>query len=77
VARSRYRARTAGRHAGHLDAERTDDELWAEPVRPFGVGPLIEVDTSAPVDLSAVAAQLTRFMHRGATARGSDGRGGR
>jgi hypothetical protein len=58
LARSRYRARAAGRHIGHLDADRTYDELWAEPVRPLKVGPLIEVDTSGPVDIVALAAQL-------------------
>ena len=41
LARARYRARAAGRHAGHLDADRTDTELWGEPVRPLGVGPVI------------------------------------
>jgi predicted kinase len=58
LARSRYRARAAGRHSGHLDADRTEDELWAEPVRPLGLGPLIEVDTSGPVDIGALAARL-------------------
>src|SRR5437899_93809 len=28
LALARYRARTGGRHPGHLDAHRTDDELW-------------------------------------------------
>jgi predicted kinase len=31
VARSRYYARAAGRHASHHDLERDEDELWGEP----------------------------------------------
>jgi predicted kinase len=60
VARSRYYARAADRHAGHLDLERDETELWGEPVRPLGVGPLVEVDTTGPVDLPAIAAELRR-----------------
>ena len=58
LARARYQARAAGRHAGHLDAERTDAELWGEPVRELGLGPVITVDTSAPVDIPQLAASL-------------------
>lgn len=60
VARSRYYARAAGRHAGHLDFERDEAELWGSPVRPLGVGPLVEVDTTGPVDLAAIAAEVRR-----------------
>ncbi|MET8761168.1 AAA family ATPase [Lentzea sp. NPDC004782] len=60
VARSRYYARAADRHAGHLDLERDEAELWGEPVRPLGVGPLVEVDTTGPVDLPAIAAEVRR-----------------
>ena len=56
-ARERYHAR-AGRHAGHLDGERTEDELWGRTVEPLGVGPLVEVDTSGPVDVPALAARI-------------------
>jgi predicted kinase len=58
VARERYRARAGRRHTGHLDLERTEDELWGRPVAPLGVGPLVEVDTSGPVDVPALAARL-------------------
>jgi hypothetical protein len=34
------------------------DELWGRSVRPLGVGPLVEVDTSGPVDVPALAARL-------------------
>jgi predicted kinase len=57
LTRERYHAR-AGRHAGHLDRDRTEEELWGSPVHPLGVGPLIEVDTSGPVDIPAVAARI-------------------
>lgn len=56
VARERYRDRQ--RDEGHLDDQRSEDELWGEPVRPLGVGPLVIVDTTRPVDVSAVASQV-------------------
>lgn len=56
LAEERYRARRRG--TGHLDDLRTPDELWGAPVRPLGVGPLIEVDTSAPVDVVRLAARI-------------------
>jgi len=65
VARSRYYARAAGRHAGHLDLERDEAELWGEPVRPLGVGPVVEVDTAVPLDIPAIAAALRRAAEPG------------
>jgi predicted kinase len=59
LARERYRVRAAERHPGHLDAERADDELWDEQhLRPLGLGPLIEVDTSCDVDVRALARRV-------------------
>jgi predicted kinase len=58
LARERYLARAARRHPAHLDRERSEDELWDPPVPPLGVGPLVEVDTSGPVDVVAVAARI-------------------
>ena len=58
VARARYQARASRRHAGHLDTERTDQELWGEPPPSPGLGPVIEVDTSADVDLDQLLARL-------------------
>ena len=56
--RRRYRART--RHACHFDDVRTDADLWnddtLEPVA--GGWPVIEVDSSVPIDLDAVVARL-------------------
>jgi hypothetical protein len=58
VAIERYRRRAASRHAGHFDDDRNVDELWNDEVaEPVGAGwPLLEVNTSQPVDVSAVAA---------------------
>lgn len=59
LAQARYEARAAGRHAGHLDAERPSEELWNEHhLVPLGLGPLIEVDTSGAVDVGAVAGRI-------------------
>jgi AAA domain len=59
LALARYRARSASRHPGHLDADRTEDELWNEQlVRPLGLGPLIEVDTSSENDIEYLARQV-------------------
>jgi predicted kinase len=58
LARARYRAR-AGRHSGHLDAARSDQELWGGSPRSLGLGPVVEVDTSDPVDIPQVAATVT------------------
>jgi predicted kinase len=60
VARSRYYTRAADRHASHLDLVRDEDELWGEPVRPLGVGPVVEVDTTVSTDIAAVAARILR-----------------
>jgi predicted kinase len=58
VARQRYRQRH--RDARHLDALRDEDELWGSEVAPLGVGPLVEVDTSAQVDVAALAREIGR-----------------
>jgi predicted kinase len=64
VARSRYLARSGERHAGHLDLERSDDELWGRPVQRLGVGPLVEVDTSGPIDVPAVALRIRKVAEQ-------------
>jgi predicted kinase len=56
VARGRYRNRR--RDQRHLDDQRSENELWGEPVAPLGVGPLVLVDTTERVDVPAVAAQV-------------------
>lgn len=56
VARQRYATRR--RDPRHLDALRDEDELWGHEVEPLGVGPLIEVDTTEPVDVRQLAARI-------------------
>jgi cytidylate kinase len=50
---ARYRERAGTRAAGHFDDIRTDEEIWNEDVgQPVAGGwPVIETDTSAPVDV--------------------------
>jgi hypothetical protein len=54
VATARYHERV--RHPGHDGVG--DDEIagWAAEAGPLGLGPVLEVDTTAPVDVAAVAA---------------------
>jgi predicted kinase len=56
----RYAARAASRGPGHFDAERGADELWNDSsLAPLGgPWPVIEVDTSRPVDLYAVVERV-------------------
>ena len=60
VVRRRYRERS--RDARHLDHARTEAELWGEEVAPLGVGPLVEVDTTAPVDAARLAAGIRSLL---------------
>ena len=59
LARARCRARAGQRDAGQLDQARTDDELWGTPPRPLGLGPVVKVDTSGPIDIVQVARTVT------------------
>jgi predicted kinase len=54
--RARFSARK--RDARHLDALRTEDELWGEPVAALHVGPLLEVDTTHAVDVDALVRRV-------------------
>ena len=60
VAQQRYLARATSRAAGHFDADRVVAELWNDEVtEPVAGGwPVIEVDTSAPVDVAVLVALL-------------------
>ena len=60
TAARRYAARSGSRHAGHFDAVRSPDELWNDEIaRPVAGGwPVFEVDTTAPVDVPALAARV-------------------
>lgn len=56
----RYRKRAASRPAGYFDHLRTDAELWNDEVAvPVAGGwPLLDVDTTCPVDVSLLAARV-------------------
>ncbi|MFY0406373.1 AAA family ATPase [Solicola sp. PLA-1-18] len=58
VVRARYRTRAAGRHPGHLDDLREESELWGSPSEPLGFCPVVEVDTTRPLDVVALAAAV-------------------
>jgi energy-coupling factor transporter ATP-binding protein EcfA2 len=76
LAAARYRARTGRRHAGHLDGARGDAELWEEPASSPGLGPVVDVDTSGPVDVPEVAARLARALAAGQVPRRQRGAAG-
>jgi predicted kinase len=61
VAVARYNARS--RHEVHTVKQVTLTEMEKYD-RPVGVGPLITVDTTAPVDVAAVAAEVRRLHGR-------------
>jgi len=63
VARQRFAARV--RDERHLDDRRTDDELWGSEVLPLGLGPLLEVDTSGPVDVPTLAGRVVDALRDG------------
>jgi predicted kinase len=60
LAQERYHGRD--RNPRHLDDRRTDAELWGAEVAPLGVGPLLEVDTSGPVDVASLAELVRSAM---------------
>lgn len=62
VSRERFLGRR--RDARHLDDERTEAELWGEPVEPLGVGPLLEVDTNWPLDVAALEERVLAATQR-------------
>jgi predicted kinase len=64
--RSRYEQRAPGKGEGHFDEQRQDEELWPEDaLRPLAGGwPVVEVDTSGPVDVREVAERVTRTRSR-------------
>ena len=60
IAAERYARRAGTRSAGHFDAERTIGELWNDDVaRPVAGGwPVIEVDTTARVDVTSLVERI-------------------
>lgn len=64
LARARYQSRAATRHAGHFDGVRSEQELWGNPSEPLRLAPVIEVDTSGPVDIAPLAGAIARILAR-------------
>lgn len=60
VAQERYRNRL--RDERHLDQARTEEELWGSEVAPLGVGSLVEVTTTNPVDSAQLATQVRSIL---------------
>lgn len=60
TAEDRYRSRT--RDPRHLDGLRSHSELWGREVPPLGVGQVLDVDTSGPVDVREVAASCRELL---------------
>lgn len=58
LVKDRYGTRTGTRHPAHLDAERSFEEMWDDHITPLGVAPVVEVDTSEPVDVPSLAARI-------------------
>ena len=58
--RGRYRARSSSKGPGHFDEQRPDEELWPPyALEPLAGGwPVVQVDTTGPVDVDAVARQV-------------------
>lgn len=67
LAAERYAARHASRHPTHISSEITAEQL-ADFDRPIALGPVIEVDTAAPVDLEALAARIEALLTASPTA---------
>lgn len=61
VARARCTTRATGRHPVHPErpgGHEGDWALWASGAHPLGLGPVHRVDTTAPVDVSALATAI-------------------
>ncbi|MER5647412.1 AAA family ATPase [Streptosporangium sp. NPDC002524] len=62
VARARFVARAAGRHAVHAGSGGSSDEewrFWERVAEPLGLGAVHRVDTTRPVDVRALAGRIT------------------
>ncbi len=59
----RYAERAPSRHPVHADsARRVVAETFMRSARPLALGPVITVDTTRPVDVQAVAADVRRVL---------------
>lgn len=72
VAAARYarRGRTAGHHPVHVVRELPPPAL-EEFQEPFALGPVIEVDTTVPVDVKDLARRIESVVRSGATSLGT------
>ena len=61
LAAQRYAARHAGRHPTHVSGEVTLEQL-AEFDRPLALGPVIDVDTTGPIDAGDLAARVAALL---------------
>ncbi|HTZ93627.1 MAG TPA: AAA family ATPase [Streptosporangiaceae bacterium] len=62
----RYADRAPSRHPVHADVVRTvAEEAFARSARPMALGPVIAVDTTRPVNIQAVAADVRRVLRVG------------
>jgi predicted kinase len=71
----RYAERARSRHPAHVDGpEQQVAETFARSARPIGRGPVITVDTTRPVDIQVVAAEVRRLVGAGhlAASRGGE-----
>ena len=46
----------------HLDGRRSSSELWGDEVAPLGLGHVLDVDTSGPVDVAEVATSCRALL---------------
>jgi predicted kinase len=63
VARARFEARAGTRHPVHGPQVGLDDlwSQWTEQATPLGLGRVITVDTTRPVDVAALLDEVTEF----------------
>jgi predicted kinase len=61
TAQDRYATRI--RDERQLDGLRSSSELWGDEVAPLGLGHVLDVDTSGPVDVAEVAAACRTLLH--------------
>lgn len=60
LALQRYRARAESRHPGHFDNKRAPEDLWNDEVSQPVAGdwPVINVDTTSPVDIAELVRRV-------------------
>jgi predicted kinase len=59
VAMRRYAERRGSRHVAHAEAHRMlSPDAWATWAKPVGLGDLLSVDTSTPIDIAGLASEV-------------------